>query len=61
MNQGYVIKFGKSYLRSADLKTANIVKEFGDCHIFTKKKSAVEVANRFGGKVMEVNLTNVEG
>lgn len=60
MNYGYVVRIGKCFFRFGD-ENAEITKNLWGARLFTKKKDALETANRYGGRTMEVKLTDVEG
>ena len=60
MNQGYVVKMGKAYVKAGYVDECVLTKTFERACIFTKKKDAIELGNRFGGTPMEINLRRLE-
>lgn len=60
MNQGYVVKIGKAYIKTVYTNECVLTKTFNHACVFTKKKDVVEMSNRFGGNAMVINLCRLE-
>ncbi|WP_411842193.1 hypothetical protein [Salinicoccus sp. HZC-1] len=60
MKYGYIVRIGHCFFRHGNTD-AHITKELSRAVFFTKKKEAIETANRYGGRALEIQLTGIEG
>lgn len=59
MKYGYVVRIGHCFYVIDGGKEAKITKDIDRAKFFTKKKDAIETANRYGGRPFEVKLDGI--
>ena len=61
MKLGYVVRIGHCFYRvGMDSGECRIVKDIKNANFFSEKKRAIDVANKYGGRVFKLQLSNLD-